>query len=188
MGCGDGVYFSVPSIAAMVRRNTQWKIRCIDIDEGAVKICQDRIEKANLGAIVSAAPLDLREISEKFDVVLFMESFPVIERNLMHELVVHASKLAPEVQMYHNLVQKSTFLLSFIKPRIKYLTLVDFGKLTTCDEMEGICTQWGFQHTIEPLLTCTYGEMNPLMSFLPVSKSKITQYLVTLDCKKISKQ
>ena len=156
----------------------------------AIPICQERINRSGLSNQVTTEAKDLLDltpevIDAKYDIVLFMESFPVISRDLMKRLIMKARTLGKEVHLYHNLVPEKTWFLSWFKPRIKYLSLVDFGKLTSKQEQEDIITNdWEISdYTIEPLLECSYGEMHWLLNIPIIRNYRITQYLVTLRYK-----
>ena len=64
-------------------------IFAIDIDAGAVEICKQRIAAAGLGDLVSAQAVDVTKVTEKYDYVLWMESFPVIPTEVFPPLFKH---------------------------------------------------------------------------------------------------
>jgi len=193
VGCGDGIYFTNPEVLKKVN-GKNLKITCIDIDAGAVKICNKRIKAAGIGDLVSATAISLTEVNEKYDYILFMESFPVMSLGLFTKLFKHAMTLAKKkVMMYHNLSQDEGWTLTIkraLKPLVKYVTLVDFGRLTTVDEMEAIIKRSTDKPMlIEPLLKCKWSEMyflagwlEPFARILPGKKvsTNVVQYLVTV--------
>lgn len=187
VGCGDGLYYTDKRIVELIQKKSL-NILSIDVDAGAVPIAKERIERACLSSLVKAECKDLLSLElspeqPKYDIVLFMESFPVIDRPLMSDLVAKARSLGKQIQLYHNLVDNKNWFLSWLKPRIKYFTLVDFGALTSVKEQEEIISGWGVKKfRIEPLLTCKYGQMSLAFNFIPVIRNwMITQYLVTLE-------
>jgi SAM-dependent methyltransferase len=186
VGCGDGLYYKFDKVVNLIKEKGL-TIFSIDIDAGAIPICRERIKKSGLSNQVTTEAKDLLElfpeaIDAKYDIVLFMESFPVISRDLMTRLIVKARTLGREVHLYHNLVERKTWFLSWFKPKIKYISLVDFGQLTSKQEQEDIISRdWGISdYTIEPLLECKYGEMHWLLNVPIVRDYRITQYLVSL--------
>lgn len=187
VGCGDGLYYTDKRIVDLIKEK-KFQIYSIDVDAGATPIAQERIIKAGLADLVKAETMDLLSLElspeqPKYDVVLFMESFPVIDRPLMAKLVDKATSVGKQIQLYHNLVENKNWFLAWLKPRIKYFTLVDFGALTSIQEQEEIIkAQWGVpKFKIEPLLSCKYGQMSLAFNFFPFVRSwVITQYLVTL--------
>jgi cyclopropane fatty-acyl-phospholipid synthase-like methyltransferase len=88
IGCGDGIYFQNASAIATIKEK-KFKIFAIDIDAGAVEICKQRIKDAGLDDAVSAKAVDVTEITDKYDYVLWMESFPVIPRSIFPPLFKH---------------------------------------------------------------------------------------------------
>lgn len=185
VGCGDGIYYKYDKVVSLIKEK-ELTIYSIDIDAGAIPICQERIEQSGLSKMVKAEAKDLLDISTesidgKFDIVLFMESFPVISRDLMAVLIKKARTLGNEVHLYHNLVHQKHWFLTWIKPKIKYISLVDFGALTSIDEQKEIIKDWGItNYTIEPLLACQYGQMHWMLNIPFIRGITITQYLVSL--------
>ena len=161
VGCGDGIYYTGDKIIALIKAKNL-TIHSIDIDDGAVPICQKRIKLAGISDKVTAECIDLLKIEKRYDAILFMESFPVIPRPLMAELIGHAMTLGKKIFMYHNLVEKKDSFINILKPNLKYLTLVDFGQLTSVNEMHECVKSWGVgadSYSVTPLLSCLYGEM-----------------------------
>lgn len=188
VGCGDGLYYTVDKIQRLIRKKNL-QIYSIDVDAGAVPICKKRIQEAGLAHQVKADAIDLLAFNlepeqPRYDVVLFMESFPVIGRPLMAQLINKAKTLGTQIQLYHNLVERKDVFMTWMKPRIKLFTLVDFGALTSVKEQETIVEGWGVtkeKYNIEPLLSCTYGEMSKILNIVPFVRSKVcTQYLVSI--------
>jgi len=193
VGCGDGIYFTNPEVLKKIR-NKKLKITCIDIDSGAVKICSKRIKAAGIDDCVSATAISLTEVHKKYDYILFMESFPVMSIELFTKLLQHALTLAEKkVMMYHNLSKDEGCVLCIkrtLKPMIKYFTLVDFGRLTTVDEMKAILKRsTDKEFLIEPLLKCKLSEMYFVAGWLePFARlftggkvsTNVVQYLVSI--------
>lgn len=181
VGCGDGLYYSdtrVDGVIATIKKK-KLKIHSIDIDEGAVPICKKRIAENGLSNQVTAQAIDFMLITEKYDVVLFMESFPVIPRQLMKTFIAHSKNLTTHVKLYHNLVTEKSLFVDWFKPKIKYLTLVDFGLLTTVAEMEKECQEWHVKdYQVNKCLECTYADMHWILNLPGIHDTPITQYLV----------
>ncbi len=96
VGCGDGIYYTGDTVISLIR-SKNITIHSIDIDDGAVPICQKRIKAAGLSDRVTAECIDLLKITKKYDVVIYLESFPVIPRELMSVFVQHTKTIANEV-------------------------------------------------------------------------------------------
>ena len=178
VGCGDGIYFTSDKVINLIKKK-QFNIICIDIDVGALNICNKRIIKAELSNLVKCSTTNLNEISQKYDYVLFMESFPVIPVVMFSDFIKHAISITNnEILMYHNLTQTKNNFLSIIKPKIKYLTMVDFGRLTTITEMttflnENISNLFDINLNI----SCKYSDISYLN--IPYLKNEvIEQYLI----------
>lgn len=95
--------------------------------------------------------------------------------------------------MYHNLVQdnEATWFWRTIKPLLKYIILVDFGRTTTVNEMR-LCLQRNTarRFTMRPFLTCTLKDMHVLGQYACTlmntfsrgsGNRSIVQYLVEVD-------
>lgn len=194
IGCGDGIYFTNPSVIQTIRRKNL-KIYAIDIDVGAVKICDERISKGGLSDLVSCKAISVTDVKDKYDYVLWMESYPVIDTELFSVLFKHSLTLAKEKTMlYHNLVQddEATWFWRASKPLLNYLTLVDFGRLTTMTEMRQSLQDMSGKKpfTIKPLLECTLSDMHVLGWFVTFvlnrfksggGERKIVQYLMEVE-------
>mmetsp|Transcript_33414 Transcript_33414/g.68350 ORF Transcript_33414/g.68350 Transcript_33414/m.68350 type:complete len:240 (+) Transcript_33414:60-779(+) len=193
IGCGDGIYFQNASAIATIKQK-KFKIFAIDIDAGAVEICKERITAAGLSDLVSAKAIDVTEITDKYDYVLWMESFPVIPREIFPPLFKHSLTLVnKKAMLYHNLVpdEEATWFWRVSKPLLNYITLVDFGKLTTLTEMRQCMQEMTTcSFTMKPLLSCTLSEMHAcgwlVTSVLNCFKAKsgdrkIVQYLLEVD-------
>mmetsp|Transcript_12161 Transcript_12161/g.14695 ORF Transcript_12161/g.14695 Transcript_12161/m.14695 type:complete len:239 (+) Transcript_12161:98-814(+) len=165
IGCGDGIYFTNPVVIETIIKK-RFKIFAIDIDAGAITICQKRIAAAGLQEYIHATAMSVTDVKEKYDFVLWMESFPVISPKLFNYLFSHSLTLAKKkVLLYHNLVpdEEATPFWRKLKPMLLYFTLVDFGRLTTLSEMRQ-CMQslTDKPFTIRPLLQCKLSEMHIL--------------------------
>lgn len=186
VGCGDGLYYTDNTICDLIK-DKNLIIKGIDIDSGAVSICNKRIAKSGLTKHVSSEVIDLLLIKESYDVVLFMESFPVIPRIQMKKYTSHALTISPKLFMFHNLVDDTNIskyknnisikLQRWIKPKIVYVSLVDFGEMTTISEMQDflIYSVPNSSFTITVLLSSTLAEAMRFPKVLNVGPLK-TQY------------
>ena len=180
VGCGDGIYYTGPEVIALIK-SKKLTIHSIDIDDGAVPICQKRIFAAGLSDKVTAEAIDLLKVTKKYDAVIFMESFPVIPRDLMAVFIAHTKTITNYILLFHNLVEEKNVFVEWMKPKVKYFTLVDFGELTSIQEMELECKKWGFtKYNVEPCLKCQYKDMYWAFNVPGLGDTVITQYLVSL--------
>lgn len=183
VGCGDGIYYINPKVIDLIKTK-KIKIKSIDIDSGAIKYCKERITKNNLDEYVMAESIDLRLVNDKYDYILFMESFPVIELDLFKELLKHAFTLTRNIFMYHNLVEEKNITMRFLKPKIKYISLVDFGRLTSLTEFKNLIITWGYEIQnieIEILLQSKLKNTYFIFKYMPeYFNNDINQYLITI--------
>jgi hypothetical protein len=87
-------------------------------------------------------------VKEKYDYVLFMESFPVMSVKLFQKLYSHAKNLTKKggsVYCFHNLEEKPSLIRSIIKPMLCYLVGIDFGRFTTTAQMKTILPNAKFE-------------------------------------------
>ena len=137
VGCGDGIYFTNPYVVKIIKEKNL-KIHCIDLDRSALKILNKRIfdSHLNIDSNIKCSNTDLFELEDKYDYTFFIESFPVIPIDTFTKMLRYAfNKTNKKLFLYHNLVHNKSYLRSFIKPKIKYLTNLDFGRETTLKEM-----------------------------------------------------
>ena len=129
--------------------------------------------------------IDLRLIIDKYDYVLFMESFPVIELDLFEQLLKHASTITHNIFMYHNLVEEKNITMSFLKPKLKYVSLVDFGRLTSLTEFKNLLITWGYEienTKIEILLQNKLKNVYFIFKYIPeYFNTDLKQYLVSIN-------
>tara|TARA_B110000967_G_C18895047_1_gene569997 strand:+ start:1958 stop:2614 length:657 start_codon:yes stop_codon:yes gene_type:complete len=180
VGCGDGIYFTSDKVINLIK-DKQFNITCIDIDNGALNICNDRLIKAALSNLVKCSNTDFNDISQKYDYVLFMESFPVIPMVMFSDFIKHAISITNnEILMYHNLTHSENKFLSIIKPKIKYLTMIDFGRLTTIKEMDDFLNEnISNLFDINLNISCKYSDISYLN--IPFFKDEvIEQYLIQI--------
>ena len=184
VGCGDGIYYINPKVIDLIKTK-KIKIKSIDIDSGAIKYCKERITKNKLEEYITVEAIDLRLIIDKYDYVLFMESFPVIELDLFEQLLKHASTITHNIFMYHNLVEEKNITMSFLKPKLKYASLVDFGRLTSLTEFKNLLITWGYEienTKIEILLQNKLKNVYFIFKYIPeYFNTDLKQYLVSIN-------
>lgn len=178
IGVGNGIYFSNPNVKKLITEK-KLKIHGIDIDTGIIKHCKETIVKNGLEDYVTCDAIDLLNIKETYDYSIFMESYPVINSELFYKLLNHAMKISNKTFLYNNLQELDNRVLRFIKPKLKYLTSVDFGKLTTISEFKSEMNLHKISNKIELLLSCRFCDMHPFLKYCPI-KYKVTQYLIEI--------
>ena len=86
---------------------------------------------------------------------------------LFTKMLKHAKKMTSYIILYHNLVENKSVLLNFIKPKIKYITLIDMGRLTQFDDMtyyqdSNKCDNY----SIIKSRICKYSQLHPILNIL----------------------
>lgn len=149
VGIGTGLYLTN---CANIIKEKNISIDGIDIDEEYIKSCKNEIKKNSLGKYVKAHIQNLLTYKlEQFDYVIFIQSYPVINNVLMKKMLKYLkNNLSKDVEIIfvHNLVENKNILRNYMKPRLKYITGVDFGKLETHDNFDKFLTE-NNMHTIE---------------------------------------
>jgi cyclopropane fatty-acyl-phospholipid synthase-like methyltransferase len=181
VGSGDGVYFTNPEVVKKIKEK-KLKIKCVDIDKNAINVCKYRTEKYKLTSFVETESIDLLKIKDKYDYVLFMDCYPVINIYLMFLMINHTKKLTENIFLYHNLYHTENTFLSFIKPKIKYFTFVDFGRLTTESEMLKVLeNDWDFKDfEMKKIITSSFAELIGFIKIPYLNKYKLNQFLIKI--------
>lgn len=189
IGVGEGIYFTNPLVVNLIKEKNI-KIHGIDIDAMSIIICNQRVIKNNLQSHVKVELKDLFHIHTKYDYVLFMESFPVIPNHLFTKFISHSKKICNnDILLYHNLINNDEYteLFAFFKSTILYyITLNDFGKLTTVNMMNDILTKkcdiFSDKISMNVLLKCKYKDMFSLFNLIPYFRDcEIKQYIITIS-------
>jgi len=184
VGCGDGIYFTDLDICDLIRIK-DFRIQCIDIDKRVVDICKQRVTKNFLTDYVKCSNTNIFNIEEKYDAVLFVESFPVISHELFSRMIKYIKDKTNRILLYHNLLENNNLCLDIIKPRLKYITLVDFGRTTTVEEMHQNICDWKLNrnYSIYRLISCRCGDLNLFLNLPILGDYIIEQYVI--DIKKL---
>lgn len=135
VGVGDGIYFINEKVINLIK-SKNLKIYGIDIDLPSIKVCQNRIIQYNLENYVKAECVSLFDVkakteSEKYDNILFMESFPVISNELFIEFISHSKGILSnrlinrggnKIYLYHNLIENHEYsrVFEFLKRNVLY--------------------------------------------------------------------
>jgi cyclopropane fatty-acyl-phospholipid synthase-like methyltransferase len=138
IGIGNGSYFTNKKVVELIKTK-KITIEGIDIDETYIEKCSSRIKENELENNVSCENINLFTMNKtkKYDHIFFIQSFPLIPINLLENMLQKCNSLLKEngsIIFVHNLTENK----NYIKPYLKYLTLVDFGKSTTKEEFINI--------------------------------------------------
>lgn len=151
VGVGSGVYFDSAEVRrVLIEKNLT--IVGVDICASSVTMGTERIARHEIQDRVRLVCGDVRDCvpsTQVWDYVLFMESFPCMSPCLFLQLHRFATEslirpVTGKIVCYHNLLQDGhhhAFVvnaLRWLKPRLKELIGVDFGRLTTVNEMRSL--------------------------------------------------
>lgn len=136
---------------AQLIKSKNIKIHGIDINESYLNACAERVEKHDLKHHVT---LELNDVIEskieenKYDYILFMESYPVIPKESLKPIVKKALRIMkPDSKLVfiHNLVEQNEWNLfrALIKMNLKKVTTVEFGRLVIRSDFEKWCNSMG---------------------------------------------
>jgi len=137
VGIGNGC--CLPKNVDLIKRK-DLRIDGIDIDTDYLEECEKVIYENDLEEHVTSKHQDLLTMKPnvKYDYIIFTESYPVIPLDIMKAMMRKCRKLlkpkSGKVCFIHNLEKKKEPIRNYLKPKLKDILLVDFGRLTTDDE------------------------------------------------------
>jgi len=132
VGIGNGIM--IETFHSLIKSKTL-KITGIDIDGDYLKHCRKLIKKYQLedyievyhGSVESYDPVKKR----CFDFVLFGMSFMLLsDQQLVLNRIKDWLKPGGEIVFVQTMYKERARLVDIIKPKLKYLTTIDFGKAT----------------------------------------------------------
>lgn len=136
VGIGNGIM--IQKYHKLIR-SKNLNIVGIDINKGYLNHCSSLIDKWDLDEHISIfhTPVERYEPPEKeyFDFILFSMSFMLFEnQELVIDRVRHWLKPHGQVLFFQTMFRKKSPFIEFIKPKLKYFTTIDFGRITYDDE------------------------------------------------------
>lgn len=132
VGIGNGIM--IETFHSLIKSKTL-RITGIDIDDDYLRHCRKLISKYQLddymevyhGSVESYDPVNKR----CFDFVLFSMSFMLLsDQQLVLDRIRGWLKPGGEIVFVQTMYKERSRLMDIIKPKLKYLTTVDFGKAT----------------------------------------------------------
>jgi alpha-N-acetylglucosaminidase len=144
-GCGSGTCYKNKKVINIIIEK-KLKITGLDINSFEVEEFKKNIKNTPLENILSVKSGDIfNEIfNEKFDYVIFSESAPLLENLFLIKLIAYMKNnlltLNGKICFINNLVKTPQFFVSFIKPKLKYITTLDFGRVLTADDFYNYAT------------------------------------------------
>ena len=142
-GCGSGIcYKNIDTINLIVKSNH--KITGIDINKFAINKFQDKINSNSLAGKIDLKCGDIftMEINKKFDYVIFSESAPLLLPEFLIQVSSHIKtnllKEGGKLIFINNLAENPQFITRVIKPKLKYITTIDFGRVIVKNEFDNL--------------------------------------------------
>lgn len=162
VGIGTGMCLSENSD---IIKQKNLNIVGIDIDDEYIQKCKQTIQEAGLSDFCSAETKDLFDVEDKFDYVFFMESYPVIPREIMKNMLFKAQSLTHvtfgNLVLVHNLCDSGGVLWKVIKRNLKYVVGADFGRVTSTKDWESFLKEMQFESRTKKMLISLHKESYP---------------------------
>lgn len=143
-GCGNGICYSNKLIKKTILSNNL-SIDGIDIDIVYIDKCKQRIIDEQLNSNVTIRLMDIfdyeiKNEEERFDYVIFSESAPVLSDELLTNIIKHVIKnlvkTDGKIIFINNLTNDENSAMIKIKPLLKYICMIDFGRILTQKNFE----------------------------------------------------
>ena len=141
-GCGNGICYSNADVKKTVLTQGL-QIVGIDIDVPYIERCKRRIDEEHLAENVHIMLQDVFDYRldseiERFDYILFSESAPLLSNDLLismcRHMIEHLLKTDGKIIFINNLTEDSGNAMRVIKPYLKYVTMVEFGRVLTSQD------------------------------------------------------
>ena len=172
-GCGNGICYSNQLIKDVIKKNNL-KIDGIDIDKIYINRCLERIEKDKLGSNINVKLQDIFkykvENDLKFDYIILSESAPLLSEDFLNLILKYMIKylLKPngKIIFINNLTENSSPMVMKLKPMLKYVCMIDFGRILTKKEFIKLADE--FNLNVEFNLIAKMN-VNSILSFFNMS-------------------
>jgi len=194
-GCGSGICYKNKRIMNLIEKKNLL-VTGIDIDSFAI----DEFKK-NLKLSLSTDKINLmcgnilkEQFNKKFNYVIFSESAPLLKKCFISEVISHIKMnlldSSGKVIFINNLVENPQFFVSFIKPKLKYITTLDFGRVLTIEEFNNLAVANKLKISFEILDSMTVEEIAILynigfiyktISRLGFKNYDVNQYKITME-------
>jgi ubiquinone/menaquinone biosynthesis C-methylase UbiE len=134
-------------------RSKNIKVVGVDYDADYIERCRRLISEANISDHVSAVCCsfyDFGQVKEKFDHIYFSGSFMILPDGpgaIRHAIKLLANKDLGRLYFTQtfelNKDSRTSSLIKWVKPTLKYWTTIDFGNVTYVDDFEGSLSKGG---------------------------------------------
>jgi SAM-dependent methyltransferase len=184
-GCGNGEYYTKTHITHLIKQKNLF-ILCIDIDTDAIEICKQNTKHIQQHTKVVSGDILLYKDSIKYDYLFFTESAPLMTNSFIIDVILYCKQTL--LNKYHKIIfinnLNDNLLMKKIKPLLKYITTVDFGRTLTCNDFQTIQKKLKCNMKIFKLQSM---KMYDILSYFYLSIFKlffknqnITQYMIIL--------
>lgn len=186
IGVGTGIYFENKNCVKLIKEKNI-KIYGIDINRKDIELANKRIIENNLIENISVEYKNLFDIDNfnDYDIILFSESYPVINKELMFSMlnyIFNEKHYKNNLMFINNLVDNPTFTQRF-KPYLRYILFgIDFGRVVTLLDMEDLFNKLNLKiKNIELLASSTinYALFRDKIK-LPGLNFEMKQYLISI--------
>lgn len=140
VGVGTGVYFENPDCISLIQHKGL-KIHGIDIAEKDIILASKKVEKSGLSHLVKVEHRNIFSINSfsDYNVIIFSESYPVINHILMKSIINHivsVSSYKGLLQFINNVEDNPNWVQRSTKHLLKYITFgTDFGRVVSTKDM-----------------------------------------------------
>jgi 2-polyprenyl-3-methyl-5-hydroxy-6-metoxy-1,4-benzoquinol methylase len=194
-GCGSGACYKNNDIINLIVKSNQ-KITGIDTNEFAIENFRTNVSRSLLASRMNlkCGNIFTQNFDEKFDCVIFSESAPLLSSDFLVEIVSYIKynllKTNGKIIFINNLVENPQFIINFMKPKIKYITTLDFGRVMTVGEFKKLATVNEIKISFEILDSMTIEEIASHYNIaflywffgkLGLKNYLVTQYKITMD-------
>lgn len=196
-GCGSGTYYSNVDVIQTIK-NLDLEIQGIDIDPVYISKCKNRIIISGLDDNVDIMLCDIFDYkieneSDKFDYVIFSESAPLLSSELLESITLYINKNLvksdSKIIFINNLTENEEYM-NIYKPMLKYLTMIDFGRVLKAKEFEDLSLIINRKITINLIDEMSIKEIlsffylyfiYPILICLGVKNYQVKQYEIIME-------
>ena len=193
-GCGSGICYKNNDIVIFILKSNL-KISGIDINKSALSKFQDRLDKSSLSSSVTLQFGDILTLElGKFDYVIFSESAPILSQSDLQKIVLYIKNNLlnknGKIIFINNLVENPQRITKILKPKLKYITTIDFGRTLTKEDFNSLGLASNMDVKYELLESMTLDEISKfhninfiykVLNKLGLKNYDVTQYKITLE-------
>jgi len=189
IGVGTGIYFENKDCINIIK-SKNIKIHGIDINSNDINLCKDRIYNNKIQSNVSVELIDLFNIKNinDYDVIIFSESYPVIEKQLMYKMldfIINKSNFKNKILFINNIEDNPSFIQKLKNFSFIFNLNDQLGRLVSTKDMDLIFKSLNIINITYELLasaTLNYAIFKDKIK-IPGLNFEMKQYLITLNLK-----